>query len=56
MVRNASVIARKFVMSTKFQGLPKPSDLTIVEETLPALGKGGEGTIDNLLINDKLSL
>ncbi|OXA58862.1 Prostaglandin reductase 1 [Folsomia candida] len=39
-VRNGVKLARKFVIGNKFQGLPKLGDLKIVEESLPALGKG----------------
>lgn len=41
-VRNGVKLARKFVIGNKFQGLPKLGDLKIVEESLPALGKGGQ--------------
>jgi len=34
--------ARKYVLESLFQGNPKPSDLKIVEETLPAIKDGGE--------------
>jgi hypothetical protein len=42
-VRNgAEKIARKFILANKFQGMPKLSDLKVVEEALPPLQKGGE--------------
>ena len=35
------VIARKYVLKSHFQGLPKREDLEIVEEELPPLKDGG---------------
>ena len=34
--------ARKYILAALFEGVPKQSDLKIVEEKLPALNDGGE--------------
>lgn len=34
------VKAQKYILVKRFQGVPKPSDLRIVEEELPALKDG----------------
>lgn len=47
------VIAKKYVLARKFEGEPKPSDFSLVEEKLPALKSGGE--YRNLFI-DTISL
>lgn len=36
-----SVVAKKYVISARFQGLPKSSDLKLEEENLPAIKDGG---------------
>ena len=56
--------ARKYVLRSYFSGLPKRDDVEIVEEELPALQDGGQGTkpcfaaVDLLIIlinKDRLS-
>ena len=34
--------ARKYILAAHFEGVPKRSDLKIVEEKLPALNDGGQ--------------
>lgn len=36
------VKAKKYILRKEFEGLPKPGDLELVEEDLPALKDGGE--------------
>jgi hypothetical protein len=38
----AEVKCRKYVVRSKFDGMPKREDLEVVEETLPPLKDGGE--------------
>jgi hypothetical protein len=50
MSRGASTVARKFVMATKFQGLPKLSDFKIVEEPIAALkNEGVRSSMQNII-------
>lgn len=35
------VMAQKYVLNERFKGLPKRSDLKLVEEKLPAIKEGG---------------
>lgn len=35
------IVAKKFVIAKHFDGEPKPSDLTLVEEELPPIKDGG---------------
>lgn len=36
------VVAKKFVLRKKFNGLPKQEDVVIVEDNLPPLKDGGK--------------
>jgi len=36
-----STVAKKYIINARFKGLPKQSDLKIVEENLPAIKDGG---------------
>jgi len=36
-----STVAKKYILNAKFKGLPKKSDLKVVEESLPAIEDGG---------------
>ena len=36
-----STVAQKYIIEAYFKGLPKQSDLKIVEESLPAIKDGG---------------
>ena len=36
-----STVAQKYIVDAHFKGMPKRSDLKIVEESLPALKDGG---------------
>lgn len=41
-ISDKMVTAKKIVLAKKFDGMPKESDLQIVEETLPAVKDGGK--------------
>jgi len=36
-----STVAKKCILNASFKGLPKKSDLKVVEESLPAIKDGG---------------
>lgn len=39
--RTLNTVAKKYVFSKHFSGEPKPTDLALVEEELPAIKDGG---------------
>lgn len=55
-----SVVAKKYIISERFKGLPKRTDLKIEEENLPAIKDGGKFAFDKgqviLLLSELLSL
>lgn len=40
--RTVTTVAKKYVFSKHFSGEPKPTDLKLVEEELPAIKDGGQ--------------
>jgi len=37
-----STVAKTYIYNARFKGLPKKSDLKVVEESLPAIKDGGQ--------------